>query len=79
MSARNAGERLTFLGTRREDPCEERTDEASSAMACVVQAVQAVLRVCGCGRAERAVASSALSAAVVMESMLAWIPRNGDT
>jgi hypothetical protein len=76
VSARNAGERLTFLGTRREDPCEERTDEASSAMACVVQAV---LRVCGCGRAERAVASSALSAAVVMESMLAWIPRNGDT
>lgn len=60
MLARNAGERLTFLVARREDPCEERTDEASSVMAWVVQAVQAVLRVCECGRAGRTVASSAL-------------------
>lgn len=36
---RNAGERLTFLGARRDEPCEERTDELSSVMAGVVQAV----------------------------------------
>ena len=58
MSARNAGKTLTFLGARREDPCEERTDEPSSVMAC---GVQAVLRVCERGRAEQTVASSALN------------------
>jgi hypothetical protein len=64
---RHAEERLTFLGARREEPCEERTEEASSVMALVVQAVQ---RRCRCSRTERAGASSCLAAALVMESTL---------
>lgn len=62
ISVRDAEERLTFLGVRRDDPCEDRTDEASSA---IVRIVQAMLRSCGCDRAERTVASSALSAVFV--------------
>lgn len=52
---RRTDERLTFLGARRDDPCEERTDEASSVMA---GGVQAALRVCEWGRAGQTVASS---------------------
>ena len=62
VSVRNAEERLTFLGVRRDDPCEDRTDEASSVIMCVMQTMQ---RSCECDRAERTVASSALSAAFV--------------
>ena len=62
VSVLNAEERLTFLGVRREDPCEDRTDEASSA---IVRIVQTVLRSCECDRAERTVASSTLSATFV--------------
>lgn len=37
-------ETLTFLGARREEPCEERTEDASSAMWAVVQAVLRAVR-----------------------------------
>ena len=43
-----AGERLTFLGPRREEPWEERTEDDSSVMMGVVRTVQ---RVCKRGRA----------------------------
>lgn len=54
MSARNAGEKLTFLGARREEPCEERTEDASSVMLCGVQAVLQCASVVGpSGRSRR--------------------------
>lgn len=64
MWARNADEQLTFLGARREDPCEERTDEASSVM---MGSVQAALQIYKC-----AGASALWAVAVVRDPAMCW-------